>query len=522
MVVMLAFVGALLFWQFRTEKKNSEELLRTAVSQRQATLQRVNRIVSRSMENFALEQSRSTLGDAPTLDAIQPIAQNANVDVVGYYQTDGDVAVIHDLKRGSTGQRPMISKASLDFLITNGEKALFFELTPQGPLQCAFTPLAADANGAPSGYLIVGRFWDRLFMTNLGMSAETLIQRIPIAAINETPTGFFNDGQEYRVTEIGVGAMGQPVLAYTATFGLNQELTLLQKNRNQLRQISFAIIGVMTLFFAVLWKWLAYPIRLVSEALETDDPTVLKPILNEDYDWARIAQRLTEASEARLQLTREVQRQQEEVRISEENARVRESLARDLHDGVIQSVYAVGLQLERAHMMTSRNPDKAKERINECKDSLNGIIGELRGFIRGLTPAPLQGKSLQDALEQLVIHTRKSTEANIHIHISPEACKSLNTAKSLEIYQLSRELLSNAIRHAQAKNIHVRLLFENDSVDLLVFDDGIGMTEGDGRPDSRGMTNIRERTRQIGANVKFSKNSPQGTRIRIILPLNKP
>ncbi|WP_309400398.1 sensor histidine kinase [Cerasicoccus maritimus] len=520
MVVMLVCVGGLLIWQHKEGQKSGENLLRTAASQRQLTLKRVNRIISRSLENFALTQGRQTLEQLIKQPDLATSARDADIDYLAVIRPDASIALSQDLRRGEANAALAPNQQTLAYLIEQGENALFFAPSPRSPLQCAFTPLQPGNSGQPSGYLLVGRNWDRLFMTNLSMSAEAHIQTIPLNSVNALPSGFLDGNREYRITEIGVGPMGQPVLAYTATFNLNRELDIIQQNQTRHRQISLAVLGVMMLFFAVLWKWLAYPIRLVSEALETDDPTVLKPILNEDYDWARIAQRLTESSEARLELAREVQRQQEEARIREETAHVRESLARDLHDGVIQSVYAVGLQLERANLMTSRNPDKAKERINDCKNSLNGVISELRGFIKGLTPEPLQGKSLQDALEQLVIHTQKSTEAKLHIHISPEACEALDTAQSLQLYQISRELLSNAIRHARAQNIQIRLAYDGESVQLLVIDDGIGIDETQRRPDSRGMTNLQDRARQMGSIVKVSINTPTGTRIRVTVPLN--
>lgn len=515
MVVLLACVGGLFYWQAHSHANATDEFLQAEAKERREDFARTNRLISRTMEAFALELAQLPLSALPTDAAMTDAAAQADVDVYAIIDPAGNWLRAQDLS--GKGQQDLLAQAiPMSALVEEGRSSLFFTLTPRGPLQCAFIPLAGE--GAPSGYLLAGRYWDRVFLTQLGEATESIVQTFPISEVSARPTGFI-EGRQYRVTEMGVGPLGKPIFAYSAIFDLSESAAALEGGQAKTRRIFLAVMGVLVLFFAVLWKWLAYPMRLVSEALEKDDPTVLKPILNEDYDWARIAQRLTESSEARLALTREVQRQQEEVRIQEETARVREALARDLHDGVIQSVYAVGLQLERANMMLDRDPEKSRTRLTECKDSLNGIIGELRGFIKGLTPEPLRGKSLEDALEQLVIHVRKSTEATIDLQISEEACDALSTAQALNLYQLSRELLSNAIRHAQAKLIRLRISHEGDRVVLRVSDNGVGF---DPAKISRGsgLTNMQERARQIGAVIKFSSNTPNGSITHVSVPID--
>lgn len=521
MVVLLALIGGLFLWQAHNAGDAAEKLLRATAAERQDNFSRVNRLISRSLEAFAIETSASSLNALPPSDAFARAAQEAQADIVAVIQPDVTVARLQETRGKLAPNTALPSANILASLVKQGERTLFFSPSPIGPIQFAFTPLApAEGETQPSGYLLAGRYWDRLFLTKLGQAAEAEVQSIPVSLINDRPTGFTDNQQRYRFTDVGVGPLGQPVFAYTATFDLGQPLAIIRENRETQRRIAFGVLGVLVLFFAMLWKWLAYPVRLVAEALETDDPTVLKPILNEDYDWARIAQRLTESSEARLELTREVRRQQEQARIQEETARVRESLARDLHDGVIQSVYAVGLQLERANTLIERDPEKCHSRIDDCKNSLNGVISELRGFIKGLTPEPLRGQSMLDALEQLVIHSRKSTDASIDMQISPEACEALDTAQALNLYQLSRELLSNAIRHAQAHNIRLRLSHEGDAVLLRVSDDGIGFDPETVKSGGYGLGNLQERARQIGANVRVMSNTPNGSIVQVRVPIN--
>ncbi|GHC06360.1 ATP-binding protein [Cerasicoccus arenae] len=519
MVVMLAIIGVLLLWQSRSDWAASEKLLRSVAASRHVSLYSTSRMISRSLESFAYEYSRDTLQGLPANDDIVHAARDAKVDFFAVLRPDLSVAFAREFKNKLAPEALIPSPSILRYLANEGEDALFFSTSVGGgPLQCAFAPLKSD-NDQPTGYLICGRYWDRVYMTSLGESTGATLQAFPVTEINAHPPGFINSSREYRATEVGLGAMGQPVFAYTATFDLSAEQVILRQRREAMNRIAFGVLGILVLFFAVLWKWLAYPVRLVSEALEKDDPTVLKPILNEDYDWSRIAQRLTESTEARLELTREVHRQQEQARIQEETALVRETLARDLHDGVIQSVYAVGLQLERANAMAQRDPAKTMDRINDCKDTLNSIIRELRGFIKGLTPAPLQGQSLHNALEQLVIHARKSTDTAIDIRINPGACLALTTAQALHIYQLSRELLSNAIRHAEAKNIVLRLSHEPDAVELSIVDDGVGFDHEDLRLEGRGLANIQDRARQMSAYVKIMSRPSTGTRVHIKVPI---
>lgn len=520
MVVMLAAVSVLFIWQGREADAARERLLRSTVAERQANFSRVNRLISRTLEAYAVEYSAFTLDQMPDEQRLSQSALEAQVDFVAILRPDLSPVKLMEFRGKAEPAELLPGRSALGYLAERDQQALFFSPSPTAPSQFAFTALA-PVDGQPSGYLLAGRYWDRIFLTNLGDATQSEVQSLPVAMINQRPPGFTDEQRLYRAVEVGVGALGQPVFAYSITFNLSDQLSLIQQGQQTGRRIALGVLGVLVLFFAVLWKWLAYPVRLVAEALETDDPTVLKPILNEDYDWSRIAQRLTESSETRLALTRQVQRQEEQARIQEETARVRESLARDLHDGVIQSVYAVGLQLERVNTLLEKDPAKSRSRIDDCKNSLNGVIRELRGFIKGLTPEPLQGNSLRDALEQLVVLAQKGAEAKIDMQISPEACEALTTAQALNIYQLCRELLSNAIRHAQASSIRLRLTHESDTVVLRVSDNGVGFDPGNVREGGHGLVNLKERARQIGAIVKVSSNIPQGVVVHVTAPIIK-
>lgn len=192
----------------------------------------------------------------------------------------------------------------------------------------------------------------------------------------------------------------------------------------------------------------------------------------------------------------------------------RERIAKELHDGVIQSLFAVGMGLQgTALLMTS--PEQAA-RIEGAVGELDRVIGDLRNYIFGLRPGILADRQLDQALRALGEEVQARSAVRIVVEVDPSLAASLS-GRSHEIVQLTREALSNVARHANAKNAAVRLAASGRSASLTIDDDGSGFDSRAGSA-GHGLRNMRERASGLGGNLRIASRPGSGTSLRITFP----
>ncbi|HEY0832257.1 MAG TPA: GAF domain-containing protein [Candidatus Dormibacteraeota bacterium] len=192
----------------------------------------------------------------------------------------------------------------------------------------------------------------------------------------------------------------------------------------------------------------------------------------------------------------------------------RERIAKELHDGVIQSLFAVGMSLQGTALLTT-SPDQAA-RIERAVGELDRVIRDLRNYIFGLRPGILADRQLGDALKALGEEVQARSGINVAVDVDGALAADLS-GRSHEIVQLTREALSNVVRHANAKNAVVRLVREGRSGLLSIEDDGSGFNS---RQDSggTGLRNMRERASALGGQMRITSKNGRGTSLRITLP----
>ncbi len=193
----------------------------------------------------------------------------------------------------------------------------------------------------------------------------------------------------------------------------------------------------------------------------------------------------------------------------------RERIAKELHDGVIQSLFAVGMGLQGTALMTG-SPEQAA-RIEGAVGELDRVIRDLRNYIFGLRPGILADRQLDQALRALGEEVQARSGSRIALEVDGDLAASLS-GQSHEIVQLTREALSNVVRHANAKNGAVRLVRTGAGALLSIEDDGSGF---DSKRDSagHGLRNMRERAASLGGKLRITTRSGRGTSVHITFPL---
>ena len=217
-------------------------------------------------------------------------------------------------------------------------------------------------------------------------------------------------------------------------------------------------------------------------------------------------------------------RKQAEEALQESEHRLRRSLnervqlGRDLHDGIIQSIYAVGLALQECRNLMKQDAGRAEAQLTKAVADLNAIIRDVRNFIVGLEPQALQGREFKTALQSLVATMSRSHAAQFSFDVDPQAADQLDAREATHLLQIAREAMSNSLRHARAQRTVVSLKRENGCVRLEVQDDGTGFEQTVPANRGHGLRNIAARADEIGARSEVVSTPGKGTLVFVEIP----
>lgn len=197
----------------------------------------------------------------------------------------------------------------------------------------------------------------------------------------------------------------------------------------------------------------------------------------------------------------------------------RERIGMDLHDGIIQSIYGVGLTLDYVRMLLSEDPENAQSKIEESIEDLNKAIRDIRAYILDLRPRQYQGEDLKESLQRLVDEFRANSGTTA-ILVGPEdGLVDFPADHATALFHICQEALANIAKHADAKFAEVHLWNARDRVLLEVSDNGIGfdlqkmsVTLG------HGLSNMHIRARKVGGDVDITSHTGDGTTVLAWVP----
>ncbi len=207
--------------------------------------------------------------------------------------------------------------------------------------------------------------------------------------------------------------------------------------------------------------------------------------------------------------------QEQRLAILEERQRI----GRDLHDGVIQSIYAVGLMLDDALELAPDDPAEASARIERAIESINLTIRDIRNFIFGLRPEPIDQAGLVEALAAMAEEFRVNTMIDITLEVNGPADFEMPAEDTAQLLQLAREALSNVARHAHAGHAEIHLVADERALELAIVDDGVGFDPAARRgPGHMGLGNMRTRAAELGGELLVESAVGRGTRVAVRVP----
>jgi signal transduction histidine kinase len=197
----------------------------------------------------------------------------------------------------------------------------------------------------------------------------------------------------------------------------------------------------------------------------------------------------------------------------------RERIGRDLHDGIIQSIYAVGLSLEDVPDLMADEPDEARARVERAIDSLDQSIRDIRNFIFGLRPELLEQAGLVGGLAALADEFRVNSMVDVDLETVDAQDADLPPDLIGQLLSIAREALSNIARHSKATRGSVRVETVDDIVRLIIGDNGVGFDPAKPRGvGHQGLVNMRARASSVGGRLEVQSERGSGTRIIVEVP----
>ncbi len=251
--------------------------------------------------------------------------------------------------------------------------------------------------------------------------------------------------------------------------------------------------------------------RAPGEELSSEDRRLLDNLARQ----AGIAVHAARLTDEAIRLSSDLQRSRERLVTALEEERRR--LRRDLHDGLGPQLASLSMKAEAARDLLSADPARSDALLKDITAQTQEAVTDIRRLVYGLRPPALDDLGLTGALKAQAAHgdhggLRVSVEA-------PEDLPPLPAAVEVAAYRVTQEAVTNAARHARARNCTVRIALDVAAgvLRLEVADDGQGILEG--RSAGVGLSSMRERAGELGGSCKVEAASSGGTRVVAVLPL---
>lgn len=518
-IVLSAGLGVGLMVLAGYERHESAAMLRDVSRQREQLLERLITLSGDALNQFSRDYSLWTeavnfVRQAEPNQAWAEVnfdasLENFNAQVLWVLKPDGSL-FYQTAQATSAGDRwpDLPPREELLGLFQLTAFPHFFLPGPDGLYEVRAAPIVPsdDIERAtpPHGYLLVARHWNGDYLESLAALTESKVA-LETELHEHEPGG---DHTDFHLHFPLTDWRGE-VVRHASFHYQSPELARLIATDRWEALIFFGygiLVIIAVMFFAQ--RWVLRPLTHVSTSLTTGSLEPLAPLLTEESELGRVA-RLVRTSFAN----------REELRAALDD---RSRLGRDLHDGVIQTLYASGMSLTSIRAILRKDPAAAETLIDLTHGELNATIREVRNFITRLEPEPELPRGFGGAVRTLLDFMSGGQPVTTELQVDDQLAERLPVEYRAELLQILREAVSNALRHGRCKRLEVTLQKQGAGFVFSITDDGTGFDPGAGHHHGRGLVNFARRAAALQGTLDIRSQPGHGARILFHFPLPEP
>jgi signal transduction histidine kinase len=525
--LLLILVVANLVLQ-ESHRRETESIRSTALQQRGGILDRVLVLTAQSLKDFANDYS---FGDE-MVDFVQtgdrawakinfdPDLAKFGIQSASVLRPDGSLVYRAGKMPPATATEVLFADPVFIARLAEQKTLHFYFTTPIGLLEVRTAPIQPSADtlriSAPAGWLVATRLWNQ---PRLRALAEALQSNVNLSPASES-----GDPVEIRLQRRLSDWMGKRVQTLYVSYKSPALARLIESNEDE--TVMFWLLGSALLIVTGLSVslWVVRPLQQLGQSLESDRPESLQALRLQQNEFGHLARLVEQSFSQRTALEHEVrERSRMAEALQETGTQLRESielrsrLARDLHDGVIQSIYAAGLGLEGTRSILPVDPAEADRRLATCLAALNDTIRDVRTFINGLESTATPARPFRQTLTTLIATMQSIQPGNITLEVDENVARRISPSQELQILQILRESISNALRHGNPGSIQIFLQAgDNNRAVLVIADDGRGFDPAAPPGRGHGLVNLGIRAREMSGTLQIDSAPGKGTRITLL------
>lgn len=300
--------------------------------------------------------------------------------------------------------------------------------------------------------------------------------------------------------------------------------------------IEFSPIWKMTLWFigasALAFTGLVLfgvilPLRKISASLNQNSREPLRPLLKEPTELGEVARQLDVAFEQREALEREVATRLAAETLARDRAmqlqevvRDRERFLQDLHDGLIQALFGIGLRLESSRSLVDTQPAEAGHALEECTREINAALQDLRRSIQESTSLLRSIRSIDQSLILLVERLNQGGRTTFELIQRKPLDPVLSVDQSTELFAVLSEACTNILRHAGARHAQITVEEGGQGILIRIEDDGHGFDPASCK-EGLGLAGMEQRMAGLGGRLQLRSSPNDGTVLVLELPEGK-
>lgn len=196
----------------------------------------------------------------------------------------------------------------------------------------------------------------------------------------------------------------------------------------------------------------------------------------------------------------------------------RNRLALEMHDGLQGSLITAASQMELVQMVAKQDPERAAQIAGESRQTVRQATDELRYLVQRLRKHEMVG-GFEPALRQYASNICERNGLGLQFEVSGNPVR-LDAEAENALFRIAQEALNNVLRHAQAKNVTIRLRFRPDKTELSVMDDGVGFDQENTKPDVNhaGLDGMKMRAEECNGSIRVKPGETNGTVVEVSIP----